>query len=105
MWSSSIVEVQVKTDRSTGLGDAVVSSQIHLLVFDAAPQAFDEDVVPPGALAVHADRDAVLDQHAGECGAGELRALVRIEDLRLAVTSKSILERLKGLSGILCVRP
>ena len=45
----------------------------------AAPQPLDEDVVPPGALAVHADGDAVLDQHAGEFRAGELAAIVSAE--------------------------
>jgi hypothetical protein len=33
---------------------------IYLLVFDAAPQPLDEHVIPPGAFAVHADRNAVV---------------------------------------------
>src|SRR6202167_2982821 len=94
MGPSGIVEGQITTDRRTGLADAVVSSQINLLVFDAAPQPFDEDVVAPGALAVHADRDAVVGQHAGEGRARELRALVGVEDLGLAVASKRVLQRL-----------
>jgi hypothetical protein len=81
-------------DRSAGLADAVVAPQIHLLVFDAAPQPLDEDVVAPGALAVHADRDPVFDQHASECRAGELAALISVEDFRLAVASESVLKRL-----------
>src|SRR5206468_1482165 len=74
--------------------DAVVGPQIDLLVFDAAPQAFDEYVVAPGALAVHADCDAVVGEHAGEGRAGELAALIGVEDVRLAVTSQRILQRL-----------
>src|SRR5450631_4165623 len=94
MWSPAIVEVEVTADRCAGLADTVVGPQIHLLVFDAAPQPLDEDVVTPGAFAVHADGDLVFDQHASECSAGELAALIRIEDLRLAVTSQSILQGL-----------
>src|SRR5213076_3296220 len=94
MWAASVVEVEVTADRSARLGHAVVGPQIHLLVFDAAPQPLDEDVVAPSALAVHADGDGVLDQHASEGRAGELAALIRVEDVRLAVMCQSILQRL-----------
>ena len=47
MRTAAIVEVEVAADRSAGLADAVVGSQIHLLVFDAAPQLLDEHVVAP----------------------------------------------------------
>jgi hypothetical protein len=52
---------------------AVVGPQIHLLVLDAAPQAFDEHLVAPSPLAVHANRNAMVGQHAGEYRARELR--------------------------------
>src|SRR5882672_11902194 len=94
MWSPTVVEVEVAADRSAGLADAVIGPQIHLLVFDAAPQPLDENVVPPSALAVHADRNAVVGEHTSECLAGELRALVGIEDVRLAMTSQGVLQRL-----------
>jgi hypothetical protein len=61
-----------------------------------ATQALDEHVVPPSPFTVHADRNAVGGEHAGEGRASELRALVGIEDLRLAVTSHSILQRLNA---------
>src|SRR5450759_5941446 len=94
MRPAAIIEVQVAADRSAGLADIVVGSQVDLLVLDATPQPLDEDVVPPGALAVHADSDPIFDQHASECRAGELAALIRVEDLRFAVASKSVLKRL-----------
>ena len=49
-----------------------------------APQPLDEDVVPSSPFAVHADRNAVVGEHAGEGRACELRTLtlVRIEDFR-----------------------
>src|SRR4029077_953311 len=92
MWTAAIVEVEVSADRVTRVTDAVVGPQIYFLVFDAAPQPLDEHVVPPGALAVHADGDAVVGEHSGERRAGELRALVGVEDLRLAVMGQGILQ-------------
>src|ERR1700736_6239845 len=83
MRSATIVEVEITADRSAGIGYTVVGSQIDLLVFDAAPQPLDKDVVAPGPFAVHADRNAVVGECIGEGRARELRALVGIEDVRL----------------------
>src|SRR5674476_1411024 len=94
MRSAAIVEIEISTDRVARLADALVGPQIHLLVFDAAPQSLDEHVIPPSPFAVHADGDGVAGEHAGECRAGELRALVGVEYLRLAVTSQGILQGL-----------
>src|ERR1043166_2192500 len=90
----AIVEVEVAPERCTRVGDTVVGSEIDLLAFDTAPQSFDEGVVSPRSLAVHADGDAVVEEHAGERRAGELATLVRVEDLRLAVAWESVFERL-----------
>ena len=98
--TSAVVKVQIPADRLSRFADAVVSPQIELLVFDAAPQPFDEHVVTPGAFAVHADRDAVLGQHAGEGMAGELRTLVGVEDPRLAMTRQSIPERVNDFETV-----
>src|SRR5207244_7759390 len=94
MGTPVVIEVKRSADRAARLADAVIGPQVHLLVFDAAPEPFDKHVVPPRALAVHADRDAVVGEHAGKSLSGELRALIRVEDLRLAVTSQGILKRL-----------
>src|SRR5215203_6165123 len=94
MRSPAIVKGQIAADRGAGLGYAVIGFQIHLLVFDAAPQALDKDVVAPGSLDVHADRDLVLEQHTGEVVAGELTALIRVEYLRTAVVAQGFFHRL-----------
>ena len=59
------VKARVRSAPAVKFGHAVVGPEIHLLVFHAAPQPLDEDVVSPFTFAVHADRDAVLDQQAG----------------------------------------
>src|SRR5664280_569357 len=94
MWTSAVVEVEIPANRSSRLADGFVSSQIDLLIFDAAPQPFDEHIVPPSPFAVHADGDAVLGEHAGEGRAGKLRALIGVEDVRPAVASHGIFQGL-----------
>src|ERR1700732_1651244 len=91
---AAIVEVKIPADRSTSFADAVVGAQIHLLVFDAAPEPLDKHVVAPGAFAVHADGYAIAGERAGGGLASELRALVGVEYLRLAVARQGVLQRL-----------
>jgi hypothetical protein len=74
--------------------------QIDLLVLHRPPQPLDEHVVPPGALAVHADLDLVFGEHASEGGACKLRALVGVDDLRLAVPRQRLFERLDAEVGL-----
>ena len=69
--ASLIVEPQIAADRSARITDAFIGPQIYLFVFDGAPQTLDEHIVPPSAFAIHADRDALLSEHASEGQAGE----------------------------------
>src|SRR5215210_2168838 len=94
MRSAAVVEAEILADRGAGLGDRIVSSQVDLLVLDRSPEPLDEDVVAPGTLAVHADGDLVLGQHADKDVAGELAALIGVEDLRPAMAVQSLFQGL-----------
>ena len=76
-----VVEGQISPNPLSGLSPILVCLQVHLLVLDAAPQPFHEDVVHAPAPAVHAHLNALRQQHAGEGLTGELAALVGVEDL------------------------
>src|SRR5262249_14485098 len=89
-----VVEAQPSANPGLGLGHGRVGMEVDLLVFEATPQSFDKDVVHAAAPAVHADRDFLPLQDVGEVVAGELTALVGIEDLGPAVAGKGFLERL-----------
>ena len=67
--------------------------QTNLLVFDRFPNALDKNIVAPGALAVHADRDFAGDQNAREGFARELAASVGIEDARRPVFRQGFFQR------------
>src|SRR5271154_527973 len=59
-------------------------AQVDPFVLHGPPQALDEDVVVAAPASIHADLDPVIPQHLGERVAGELRALIGIEDAGLA---------------------
>src|ERR1700745_3176372 len=65
-------------------------AQVDPFVLHGPPQALDEDVVVAGAASRHADRDPMIRQHLGELIAGELRALISIEDAGLADPGESL---------------
>src|SRR5438309_6333917 len=73
-----VVKVQPGANTGLGFGHTRISMEVDLLVFEAAPQPLDKDVVHAAAFAVHADRDAMPLQGAGEIVTGELGALVGI---------------------------
>ena len=58
------------------------------------PQALDEDVVVAAPTSIHADLDPVVAQHLGELVAGELRALIGIEDAGLREPAEGLAQRL-----------
>src|SRR5437667_106592 len=66
-------------------------TQIDPFVLHGPPQALDEDVIVAAPAPVHADLDPVIPQQRRELVAGELRALVGIEDTGLAAHSPSFL--------------
>ena len=68
-----VVEGQISPNPLSGLSPILVCLQVHLLVLDAAPQPFHEDVVHAPAPAVHAHLNALRQQHAQKqvIGSGE----------------------------------
>lgn len=73
--------------------------QIQALVFDTAPQSFDEDVVQRPSPAVHADANTRDLESAGEVLTGELAALIGVEPIGLA-SPQGLIEGLETESGI-----
>jgi len=69
-------------------------TQIDPFVLHGPPQALDEDVIVAAPAPVHADLDPVIPQRLRELVAGELRALVGIEDTGLAEPGERLAERL-----------
>src|SRR4051794_13877544 len=92
MRTLGVVEVEVATDRGASFGNRVVGSEIYLLVLHRAPDPLDKNVVAPCILAVHANRDAVPDEDAGEAGTGELAALIGVDECPACRTGRAPLQ-------------
>ncbi|KXN97837.1 hypothetical protein LS48_14620, partial [Aequorivita aquimaris] len=89
---------------SLQLRSGLEGMEVDALVFQGAPEALDEDVVHPTPPTIHADADLGVAQHAGEGEAGELAALVSVEDFRLAEPGKRLLQRRNTEPGVHGVR-
>ena len=74
------------------MGTIFEGLQIDALVLHATPEPFDEDVVPVAAFSIHADPDAMGLQYLGERLAGELAALIAIEDARRPIALQGLLQ-------------
>src|SRR5205807_7225466 len=99
MWALEVVEGHPPADAGARLAAVGIGLQMDLFIFDRAPQPFDEDVVHEAATPVHRNRDARSFESVGERGAGELRALVGVEYLRLPVAKQSLLQSLDAEAG------
>ena len=71
----TIVEPEIVSNTQPGLGNRIVGLEIHLLVFQATPQALYKHIVYPTTFAVHADLDISLLENACEGIAGKLATL------------------------------
>ena len=80
MRSFMVVEVEISGQTGLQLVHCVILVEIDVLVFDAAPQTFAEDVVEGATAAIHADLNVGSEQASGEGVGRELCALVGVED-------------------------
>ena len=64
MRAAGVVELEVAGEPLLCLEHTVVGVQVDVLVFNALPQPFDEHVIHPSALAVHAELDTMIFEHS-----------------------------------------
>src|SRR5271163_288147 len=94
MRTTQIIPVE-ELSKAALLLDAVDRwAQVDSFVLHGPPQALDKDVVVAAPASIHADLDPVIPQHLGELLAGELRALIGIEDAGLAEPGERLAQRL-----------
>lgn len=93
MGSIGVVVADPTSDPSFCLTAGLEGIEVDALIFQRSPQPLNEDVVHPAALTIHRDADVGILQGVGEGEAGELRALIRVEDLRSAEAGDRLLQR------------
>ena len=78
----------------------MIGFEVNLLVFDGSPEALNDHVVSPTAIAVHADLDLVGFQEIGEFQAGELTALIGIHNLWFSIFLNRLIDGLEAEIGM-----
>ena len=78
--------------------------EINRLEFQRPPQPLDEDVVHAATATIHGDAHAGVLEDGGEAEAGELAALVRVEDFRVAVVGQRLVQGANTEPGVHSVR-
>ena len=80
-----VVERQVLSQPLLCLHHRLISVQVNVLVFDRPPQPLRKNVVEGATAGVPADSDVPLLQTPDDVVAGELAALIRVEDVGSAL--------------------
>jgi hypothetical protein len=88
MWPYMAVPPQESGQADFSLPAIAVGMQVHLLVFDRAPQPLHQGVVVAALPSRPTDPDPLSLQAAHKVGGGELAPLIRVEDLWLTATSQ-----------------
>ncbi len=83
-----IIEVKVGRQASSQFGHRGIVLEVDVLVFEATPQAFDEDIVQSSATSIHTDADGGSFKTGRELIGGELRTLVGIENGRVPLAER-----------------
>lgn len=87
-----------------GVSHKIVGIEIDFLIFHAAPQSFNKYIIPPGALAIHADADVIVLEHIDKRTTGILAALIRVEYLRFTLAVYRFLQGIDTKASIQAVR-
>ena len=92
MRALQVIKGDVSPNGLSRLWHTGVGLEVDLLIFDSAPEPFDKNIVAPGSFAIHGNLDVLALEHIGEVYAGELRALIGVEDFWLAVFGESFFQ-------------
>lgn len=79
--------------------DGLIGLQVDLLVFEAFPQPLNKHGITSAPFPIHADLDPKGFQSPRELLAGELAALIGVENLWRALAGQGLLHRIKTEIG------
>ena len=89
-----VVPVDVLGNIRLCMAHALISTQVHALVFHASPQPLDKHIISPRAAAIHGKLGPTSEHRLGELLSGELAALIGVDNLRDAEASERLLDDL-----------
>src|SRR5215475_1437889 len=77
----TIIKIEIVANSRQERRYVLVSLDVNIFVLERPPEAFDKDIVKDPSTAIHTDQDAGSLQPPGKFAAGELRALITVENL------------------------
>ena len=96
-----VVEIHVVLNPEAQLRQTAILLDLDIFVLQRPPEAFHSDIVPAVSASIRADLNHLPFQFGNELFAGELAALIRIEDLRSAVTRYRRPQRFNAMNRIM----
>ena len=100
MSSLAIVKGKIHFEADLNRGQGLIILEINVLILDRAPQSLDENVIRRATSTIHADPQRVGLQGVDEVMAGELSALIGVENLRDPKPTHRLLETVHAESRI-----
>ena len=99
-----VVEPYPIFDHPFGLEPVLQFVQIDSFLFEGPPQPFDEDIVEISASTIHRDLDVGFGQIGDPGGPCELRPLIGIHDLGLAIFCDGLVQGFDAKAGVQRIR-
>lgn len=96
------MQMHVSFHTLPGLPRALVIIEIDFIVFQAAPEALDDDIILGSALAVHADAHLVFLQQINILWTRKMAALVTVDNQGLALSQREVDRDTCGAAGRAC---
>ena len=85
MPSFSIVEIDISLEALEQLQTIIGWLQVHMLIFQASPEALDVNVIQRPSFSIHRYLDSIVLQHALKLSRSELASLIGIQYFWFAV--------------------
>src|SRR5438132_7804574 len=93
-----IVELKIRVQPAFGIRDRLILFEIHLLILDASPEPFNENVVQCSSSAIPTDAHVCGLEPVRKFRTGKLRSLVVVENVR-SCPLQCLLERFQTKRG------
>jgi hypothetical protein len=77
-----IVELKIRFQPSFCVRDRLIILEIHLLILNASPESFDENIVQSSPAAIPTDANPCCLEATSKIHTGKLRSLVGVKNLR-----------------------
>ena len=102
LWPLFVVESKIRSQPDCQSTHRSVTLEINVFIFDAAPKAFDKDVIKGTNSAIHADDNARALEYGCVDKTRKMRTLVALEYFERAMVAQRLLTAVDAWLGVHC---